>query len=121
MSDLYEDTTGKVRGVYSEFLVFDGIVVCPDWFLDCYIIPGANAIVTAEGLENAAHALAGCGVGPEARRVRLARAVLEAAGIVVVDEVVEVGVEVGMYRDYIRFKYDEGDTLYIKRKEEQDG
>ena len=58
MSDLYEDTTGKVRSVYSEFLVFDGTVMCPDWFLDCYIIPGANAIVTAEGLEAATRVFA---------------------------------------------------------------
>ena len=37
MSDLYEDSAGKVRRVYSEFPVFDGIVVCPDWFLDAHI------------------------------------------------------------------------------------
>lgn len=54
-----------------------------------HIIPGAHAIVTPQGLEDAAKVCAGNLLSMKAGR-RLARAAIEAAGVVCVDEVIAV-------------------------------
>lgn len=113
---------------------------CPVWtelekagVIDVHIIPGAKALVTEKGLEDAAkvfgEAFFGCGwdrLREEHKKVsrNVAREALKEAGIVCVDEVKEV-------RDYCDTEvdvpsFDEngdpdyisiygGDTLYIKR------
>lgn len=105
-----------------------------DPILDAHIIPGANAVVTAEGLE-----AAGMAAGQEWLSImgepkksqaeafkemleddpwnRVARAALEAAGIQVADEaytrVLDTECEVNTVRCL-----GPGDKLYIKRKKE---
>lgn len=91
-----------------------------------HIIPGADVVVTAKGLEDAGKALFaderwgdwdGLLPGAKANYIRKARAALEAAGIIIPDEVVEVG---EMTCVKARDVLDDtlalpGDTIFIKR------
>lgn len=103
-----------------------------------HIIPGADVVVTPQGLEDAAraafshshpHRVWDAFPEEDKARMRCAFAVgLEAAGVERVDEVVEVANESGhiqhtAHRDDAEYSYvdiEPGDILYIQRKESAD-
>jgi hypothetical protein len=91
-------------------------------------IPGANAVVTPQGLLAAGHAYEAAHKAAldtndyEAGLIAATRAALEAAGIEVVDVVVEfVGPDLGWQNDDgSSTRLYDGDTLFIHRKESSD-
>jgi len=106
-----------------------------DPILGAHIIPGADVVVTPQGLEDAAgalwrstHLMGWLNIPPSMQdQTRIeARAAIEAAGIEVVDEVVEVGNDApGDFQSWPVFRdgdglltgcgIDPGDILYIQR------